>query len=133
MPGPDMLIGVNMAKIAANARMAEANDIIHDIADERDAIAHERNKAILENRRLAAKVRDLEDRLADTRFKKNLAALRATELFEEVRKLDPNAPVVDPSRSCDRARQKANLLLSDPSFGFQGYVFDVEADELRRA
>ena len=126
MPGPDMLIGVNMAKIAGNARMAEAQDYI-------DEVCAERNAAILENRRLAAKLRQMEDRLADTRFKKNLEALRTNDLSAEVRKLDPASPVVQPSGRVESRRRAAEQLLSDPSFGFQGYVYDVDADELRRA
>jgi chromosome segregation ATPase len=126
MSSSDMLIGVNMARVAANARMADANEAIDDIADQRD-------DALEQNRRLAAKLRQLEDRLADERFQKNMAAMRTKELAAEVRKLDPKSPVVDPALGKDRNRQKAQELLSDPSFGFAGYVYDVDRDELRRA
>ena len=126
MSSSDMLIGVNMARAAADARMADANDAIDDIADQRD-------DALEQNRRLAAKLRQLEDRLADERFRKNLAAMRTTELAAEVRKLDPKSPVVDPALRKERNRQKAQELLNDPNLGFAGYVYDVDRDELRRA
>ena len=126
MSSSDMLIGVNMARVAANARMADANEAIEDIADQRD-------DALEQNRRLAAKLRQLEDRLADERFRKNLAAMRTTELAAEVRKLDPKSPVVDPALRKERNRQKAQELLNDPNLGFAGYVYDVDRDELRRA
>lgn len=125
MPGPDMLIGVNMAKIAGNARMAEAQDYI-------DEVCAERNRAILENRRLAAKLREMEDRLEERRFKQSLEALRTVELAQELRKRDPNCSVIDPSRALERRQQKAQALLSDPSYDFQGYVYDAATDSLRR-
>jgi hypothetical protein len=126
MSSIDMLIGVNMARAVGDANMSRANATIHEIADQRD-------EAWEQNRRLAAKLRQMEDRLADERFKKNMAAMRTTELAAEVRKLDPKSPVVDPALGKDRNRQKAKELLNDPSFGFSGYVYDVDRDELRRA
>jgi hypothetical protein len=124
MSGLDYFIGNNFgyaqgreqAIAEADANIAEAQAII-------DAQA-------AENRRLMQRLRDLDERLAEQRFKRNLSAIRATELYNELQRRDPKCPLLTPAARAESRRRAAASLLADESYGFKGYVYDEDADTL---